>query len=55
MLPDINGLQLLETFTSKENLKDVPIIVLTGSTDEENKLTALRSGAVDFITKPFFR
>lgn len=53
MLPDINGLQLLETFTSKENLKDVPIIVLTGSTDEENKLTALRSGAVDFITKPF--
>lgn len=53
MLPDINGLNLLNVIKSNEWLKKIPIIVLTGSTDQENKLVALRSGAVDFITKPF--
>ena len=53
MLPDMNGLELLDTIKKNKQLEKIPIIVLTGSTDQENKLIALRNGAVDFITKPF--
>lgn len=53
MLPDINGLQLLEKLKEIEKTSNIPVIVLTSSTDEESKLTALRRGAVDFISKPF--
>lgn len=53
MLPDINGLQLLEKLKESEKTSNIPVVVLTSSTDEESKLTALRRGAVDFISKPF--
>ncbi|AKI97451.1 PP2C family protein-serine/threonine phosphatase [Kosmotoga pacifica] len=53
MLPDMNGLKLLSDLKKSDTLSKIPIIVLTGSTDQENKLSALRNGAVDFITKPF--
>lgn len=48
-LPDANG---LETYMKmKENAKDVPIVVLTGYQEEYFAIVAVRSGAVDYITK----
>ena len=53
LLPDMNGLQVLSMLKGDEKTKQIPVIVLTSSTDDDSKLTALRRGAVDFISKPF--
>ncbi|WP_289059543.1 SpoIIE family protein phosphatase [Mesotoga prima] len=53
MLPDYNGLDILNELKQDRELESIPVIVLTGSADRESKLTALGSGAVDFISKPF--
>ena len=49
-LPDIDGCCLIEIFREKSN---VPIIVLSARTGEEDKVKALDLGANDYITKPF--
>jgi sigma-B regulation protein RsbU (phosphoserine phosphatase) len=53
ILPDINGLQILRNLKNNSNMKNLPIVVLTGSSDKENRIKALQYGAVDYITKPF--
>lgn len=53
MLPDYNGLEILSDFKRDRDLERITVIVLTGSSDRENKLSALSLGAVDFISKPF--
>lgn len=49
-LPDQGGLTVLSQI---REWSTVPIIVLTVQDDEETKITALDSGADDYITKPF--
>ena len=49
---DANGLQLLEELRVDEQLRGVPAVVLTSTTDPEKKLKALRLGATDFLAKP---
>ena len=51
MMPVMNGLQVLEHVHNDEQLKQIPIIVLTA--DSQSELQALQLGAADFITKPF--
>lgn len=53
MMPHMNGLELCEKI--KENLETchIPIILLTAKTAENSKLAGLRTGADDYITKPF--
>src|SRR5260370_6716924 len=55
VLPDMNGLQLLEAIRSQTPLTQVPIICLTGRNDIPTKMEALENGAVDYVTKPFDR
>ena len=50
MLPDIDGLEVCRSLRSES---DVPIIMLTARTTDENKLTGLELGADDYVTKPF--
>jgi two-component system alkaline phosphatase synthesis response regulator PhoP len=50
MLPGINGLQVCRTLRSES---DVPIIMLTAKTTDQDKLTGLDLGADDYVTKPF--
>jgi two-component system KDP operon response regulator KdpE len=49
-LPDIDGLKLIGQIRS---LGPVPIVVLSSRGDEGAKVTALDSGADDYVTKPF--
>lgn len=49
-LPDIDGLQLLAQI---RKLSPVPIVVLSSRGDEAAKVSALDSGADDYVTKPF--
>lgn len=50
MLPGINGLEVCRTL---RNESDVPIIMLTAKTTDQDKLTGLGLGADDYVTKPF--
>ncbi len=50
MLPGIDGLTICRTLRAES---DVPIIMLTAKTTEEDRLTGLRLGADDYVSKPF--
>jgi two-component system alkaline phosphatase synthesis response regulator PhoP len=50
MLPDIDGLEVCRVL---RNESDVPIIMLTARTTDQDKLTGLGLGADDYVTKPF--
>src|SRR5829696_552215 len=50
MLPGLSGLDVCRTLRERT---DVPIIMVTARTAEEDKLEGLRSGADDYVTKPF--
>lgn len=49
-LPDMDGLDFIKS--TREN-SNIPIIVLSARTDENDKVTALDLGANDYVTKPF--
>lgn len=50
MMPKIDGLTVLESIRT---VSDIPIILLTAKSQEEDKLYAYDIGADDYITKPF--
>jgi len=49
-LPDIDGRQVIRDVRMKS---DMPILVLSGRTEDSQKITTLEQGADDYITKPF--
>jgi two-component system, OmpR family, alkaline phosphatase synthesis response regulator PhoP len=51
MLPGLNGFDLLPEF--KKIDKDVPVIFLTAKSLANEKISGLKLGAEDYITKPF--
>jgi two-component system alkaline phosphatase synthesis response regulator PhoP len=50
MLPGIDGLEVCRTLRAES---DVPIIMLTAMTTDDDRLTGLNLGADDYVTKPF--
>lgn len=50
MLPDMNGFQVLSEIRKTNT---VPVLMLTAKGDEIDKVTGLRLGADDYLTKPF--
>jgi two-component system phosphate regulon response regulator PhoB len=53
MLPGASGVELARRLRSDKRTREVPIIMLTARTEEQDKLTGLETGADDYITKPF--
>ena len=53
MLPDINGLQLLQKIRALPMGKHIPLIMITSKQDEFDTVLGLELGADDFIHKPF--
>lgn len=49
-LPDGNGLQVLEA--SRESGQQLPAVIMTSFNDVRTAVKAIRSGALDYITKP---
>ena len=51
-MPLMNGREFLTEFMANEELKEIPVIVLSTSSDETVKSELKKLGAMDFITKP---
>jgi len=52
-MPDMNGFEALLYLKSSSSYKDIPVIFLTGYTDDTVEANGFELGVVDFITKPF--
>ncbi|WP_104805287.1 response regulator transcription factor [Blautia marasmi] len=50
MMPDLDGFQVLQKIRETSN---VPVLMLTARNEEEDKVSGLRLGADDYLTKPF--
>ena len=50
MMPDLDGFQVLQQIRQTSN---VPVLMLTAKSGEEDKIFGLRMGADDYLTKPF--
>ncbi len=53
MLPEEDGLSVLQKLQNTENTKNIPVIMLTAKDSEFDKVTGLDMGADDYISKPF--
>ncbi len=52
-LPDIDGIAVLKSMKEKDETKSIPVIILTAETDVNLETEMFRTGAADFIRKPF--
>ncbi len=52
-MPDIGGLEVVQFVRGQDQLKRLPIIVVTTRGDESSRQRVLEAGASRFITKPF--
>jgi len=52
-MPEMDGFQICEKIKQNHNLKDIPVIFLSGINTIENMVRGFHAGGVDFITKPF--
>lgn len=50
MMPDIDGFQVLKKIRETSN---IPVLMLTAKSEEDDKISGLRLGADDYLTKPF--
>jgi two-component system, sensor histidine kinase and response regulator len=52
-LPEEDGLSFCRELKKSENLKEIPVIFLTGFDDIQNLVDGFSAGGVDFISKPY--
>lgn len=53
MMPGINGIELAQQFKQDQRTSHIPILLLTARATDRHKLEGLRTGADDYLTKPF--
>jgi two-component system cell cycle response regulator len=52
-MPRMDGFKFISLVNSRQDLRDIPIILLTGREDRDLKIKGLEQGACDYVTKPF--
>jgi putative two-component system response regulator len=53
MMPEMDGFEVCRRIRSTPLLAEVPIIMITALDDRESRLRGLRTGADEFLSKPF--
>ena len=51
-LPKVDGLEILRKVKSDERTKDIPVVVLTSSKEEKDRIESYRLGVNSYIAKP---
>ena len=51
-MPEMNGLDLLRKLKADGATKDIPVVVFTGSSETIDVMSAIQSGAREYIAKP---
>ena len=51
-LPKVDGLEVLKQIKSDENLKMIPVVVLTSSREERDKIASYKLGVNAYVVKP---
>jgi two-component system, response regulator len=51
-LPRVSGIEILHKLRACESTKLMPVIILTGSTEEKDRIAVDKLGFVSFVTKP---
>lgn len=52
-MPDINGLELINFIKTSPRYNDIPLIIVSTESTEEDRRRGMALGADDYITKPF--
>ena len=53
MLPKMNGFDVLEKLKENPQTSYIPVVILTARGQSQDETRALRSGAADYMTKPW--
>jgi two-component system chemotaxis response regulator CheY len=52
-MPDIGGIEVVEFVRAQDQLRELPIIIVTTRGDDASRARALDAGASRYLTKPF--
>jgi response regulator RpfG family c-di-GMP phosphodiesterase len=52
MMPEMDGLEFMRRCRANEQLRELPILMVTAAAEREIRYAALEAGATDFLTKP---
>jgi two-component system chemotaxis response regulator CheY len=52
-MPEMPGIDLLNTLRTDDKLKDIPFVMVTAEAQKENILAAVKAGVSSYIVKPF--
>ncbi len=53
MLPVVSGIEVCRQIRRRPATRDLPVIMVTARTEDQDAVRALNTGADDYITKPF--
>lgn len=53
MLPQLSGIEVCRRLRTRQETRNVPIIMLTARSEETDRIRGLDTGADDYLTKPF--
>ncbi|MGE5619314.1 MAG: response regulator transcription factor [Sphingomonadaceae bacterium] len=54
LMPEMDGWDVLEQIEADPDLSGIPVIMLTARVSDEDVLRGLETGAVEYMTKPFY-
>ena len=53
MMPGLDGFEFLEAMRRDANLREIPVVFVSGNKRERDYVRGLELGAVDYVSKPF--
>ena len=51
-MPRMNGIEFLKEAKQEESMQDIPIIILTSSVEQKDRVDAFKSGIAGYMVKP---
>jgi len=52
MMPEVNGYEVMEILQNNENLKEIPVIIISALESQVDIKKGIEMGAIDYIVKP---